>query len=156
MRASEMTAGVGALTLPLPLAMSAPARGDLLRSVLEATAYALRANLEQLESVSHSRVGRLHIGGGMSRSDLFTQIVADVIDRPVEVARAPETSAVGAAALASAALGLHPSLDEAVRGMAGGRRMAHPVLAASAEYEDLYARWCALSDEMTRIGSEIG
>jgi autoinducer 2 (AI-2) kinase len=156
MRAFEMTAGVGALTLPLPLAMSAPERGDLLRSVLGATAYALRANLEQLESVSGSQVDRLHMGGGMSRSGLFTQIVADVIDRPVEVAHAPETSAVGAAALASVALGLHPSLDEAVSRMAGGRRIAHPVLAASAEYEDLYARWCALSDEMARIGAEIG
>ena len=156
MRAHEMAAGVGALTLPLPLVMSAPDRGDLLRSMLEATAYALRANLEQLESVSGTRVERLHVGGGMSRSQLFTQIVADVVDRPVEVARSAETSAVGAAALASVTLGLHASLDEAIRGMAGGRRIAHPVLAASAEYEDLYARWCALSDEMARIGPEIG
>jgi autoinducer 2 (AI-2) kinase len=156
MRAGEMAAGVGALTLPLPIAMSAPERGDVLRSVLEATAYALRANLEQLEAVSGMTVARLHLGGGMSRSELFAQIVADVVDRPIEVARSSETSAVGAAALASVALRLHSSLDGAIRSMAGGRRMAHPVLAASAEYEDLYARWCALSDEMTRIGSEIG
>ncbi len=48
MRASKMTAGVGALSVPLPLVMSTPERGDLLRSVLESVAYAVRANAEQL------------------------------------------------------------------------------------------------------------
>jgi autoinducer 2 (AI-2) kinase len=156
MRASEMNAGMGAITLPLPLVMSEPGRGDVLRSVLEAAAYAMRANLEQLEGVAWMKVERLRLGGGMSRSALFAQIVADVIDRPVDVARSPETSAVGAAMPAFVSAGVYGSVREAAGVMAAGGRTVEPRLAASAVYEDCYARWCALSDELARIASEIG
>lgn len=156
MRAAEMNAGMGALTFPLPLVMSAPERGDVLRAMLEATAYAVRANLEQLEEVSGVSVDRLLLGGGMSRSALFARIVTDVIDRPVTVARSAETSALGAAALASVAAGLHVSLDDALAAMTAGGRTVEPALSASAAYEDSYARWCALSDEMARLAAEVG
>jgi sugar (pentulose or hexulose) kinase len=156
MRAGEMNAGIGALTFPLPLVMSAPEPGDILRSVLEATAYAIRANLEQIEEITGSHVAPLRLGGGMSRAPVFARIVADVLDRPIEVASSPETSALGAAALASAALRLHPSLEAAAAAMTGGRRTLTPVLAVSAAYEDCYARWCALSDEAARLATEIG
>jgi sugar (pentulose or hexulose) kinase len=78
---------------------------DVLRATLEACAYAIRGNLEQLDEVSGARIERLHLGGGMSRIGLLPQMLADVIDRPVELARSPETSAVGAAMLAFVALG---------------------------------------------------
>ena len=156
MRAAEMNAGMGALTFPLPLVMSAPDRGDVLRSMLEATAYTVRANLGQLEEVSGVPVDRLLLGGGMSRSAVFARIVADVVDRPVMVARSAETSALGAAALASVAAGLHGSLDDALVAMTAGGRTVEPVLATSAAYEDCYARWCAMSDDVARLAAEVG
>ena len=146
MRAAAMNAGVGGITLPLPLVMSAPERSHVLRSVLEATAYAIRANVEQLELVSGAPIASLALGGGMSPSAAFAQIVADVIDRPVHVAAAPETSALGAAVLAAAAVGMHPSLATARASMTGGGRTMEPNARASADYEDYYARWCAMSD----------
>jgi sugar (pentulose or hexulose) kinase len=152
MRASAMNAGVGGITLPLPLVMSAPERGHVLRSVLEATAYAVRANLEQLEQVNGTLVDSFAIGGGMSRSPAFTQIVADVIDRPVLVAAAPETSAVGAASLAFVAVGPHATMADAVGAMTAGGRPLAPSPRTSAVYEDCYARWCAMSDAFERMG----
>ena len=148
MRASKMTAGIGALTVPLPLVMSAPERGDLLRSVLESIAYAVRANAEQLEGVSGMWIPRLALGGGMSRSPLLGRILADVIDRPVDVARAPETSAVGAAAVASPALGLHDTIEGAAESLARPMQFIDPDSRASLVYEDCYARWCAMADQL--------
>ena len=136
MRAAAMSAGIGGLTLPLPLAMSAPGAAVVLRSVLESIAYAIRANLEQIEEISSSRVSLLRLGGGMARMSLFAQIVTDVIDRPVEVAGDAETSAVGAAALAAVALGLHSSIRAGVDSMGGRRRAVVPDAAASAVYDD--------------------
>ena len=146
MRASAMNAGVGGITLPLPLVMSAPARSHVLRSVLDATAYAIRANIKQLELVSGAPIASLAMGGGMSRSTAFAQIVADVIDRSVEIAASPETSALGAAALGALAVGIHPTLAAAQAAMTGGKRAIEPNARASADYEDYYARWCAMSD----------
>jgi autoinducer 2 (AI-2) kinase len=147
MRASAMNAGIGGITMPLPLVMAAPDRGHVLRSVLEATAYAVRANLEQVEQIGGSSAASIAIGGGMSRSSLFTHILADVLDRRVEIASAPETSALGAAALAAAAVGVHPSLAEALRATTGGRRTVDPNPRASADYDDHYGRWCAMTEQ---------
>lgn len=155
MRASELGAGMGAVTFPLPLLVSDAGRSDVLRATLEGIACAIRSNLEQLEAISGLRADRLALGGGMSRSSLFARIVADVIDRPVHVAAHPETSAVGAAALAAVATGLHSSPDEAVIAMCGCETV-EPVLATSAAYEDVYARWCALADGIERVAAEGG
>jgi autoinducer 2 (AI-2) kinase len=154
MRASELGAGMGAVTFPLPLLVSGAGRGDVLRATLEGIACAIRANLEQLETVSGVQAGHLELGGGMSRSPLFARIVADLIDRPVRVAAHPETSAVGAAVLAAVATGLYGSLDEAVAAMCGRGQSIRPVLAASAAYEDVYTRWCALADGVERTTQE--
>lgn len=154
MHAAQMTAGIGALTVPLPFVISNPSRADVLRSVLEAIAYASRANLEQLEEVSGSSIGRLHLGGGMSRDRFFAQILADVLDRPVVVAPSPETSALGAAALASVSCRLHASLQAAVDRTAVPAATVEPEIRASIDYEDAYSRWCALADGMERIAQE--
>jgi hypothetical protein len=69
MHAARMSAGVGAMTVPLPLVLTAPDRADVLRSVLEGIAFAVRANLEQIEG-SREPVG-IALGGGMTRGALF-------------------------------------------------------------------------------------
>ena len=154
MRASAMNAGVGGITLPLPLVMSAPDRGHVLRSVLEATAYAVRANLEQLEEVGgardrDARDRRRHVAQrGCSRRSSPTSSTGRS-----SVARAPETSALGAAALAAVAVGLHAyARTPRSRDDAGGARSSSRTLRASAAYEDCYARWCAMADAFERMG----
>ncbi len=154
MRASELNATMGAMTFPLPLAVSDAGRGDVLRATLEGIACAVRANLEQLEEVSGLQARQLELGGGMSRDPLFARIVADIVDRPVRVAAHHETSAIGAAVLAAVTAGLHASLDGAVAAMCGLGATVTPVLATSAAYEDVYARWCALADGVERMAGE--
>jgi sugar (pentulose or hexulose) kinase len=154
MRASRMNAGIGGVLVPLPLVMSAPSRADVLRALLEAIAYAIRANLEQLEEVSGVSVETLRLGGGMSRSAVFAQIVADVTDRAVEVAPTPETTALGAAVLASVAVGAHASISAAVAAMCEPRSLFEPNLRTSTAYEDYYAQWCVMADGMERIAGE--
>lgn len=146
MNAAAMNAGVGGITVPLPIVMSSPSRADLLRAALEATAFAIRANLEQAEAVANVRVRELGLGGGMSRSVLLSQILADVLDRPVRVATTPETSALGAAVLASSALSVHDSLAAAVKSMVLPSRVVEPDAKRGAAYEDAYQRWFAMSD----------
>jgi sugar (pentulose or hexulose) kinase len=148
MRASAMTAGVGAIAFPLPLVMSDAGLPEVLRSTVEACAYAIRSNLEQLDDASGARIERLHLGGGMSRIGLLPQLLADVIDRPVELAPSPETSAVGAAMLAFVAIGRFGSLADAAEAMTGGRLTFEPRARQSAEYDDHYARWRELSQRM--------
>jgi xylulokinase len=149
MRATSMTVGIGALTFPLPLVMSVPDRGDVLRSALEATAFAIRANLEQLDEIAGTRSTSIALGGGMSRSRVFRRILCHVTGRPVAVASAAETSAVGAAIIASPALGLHDTIEHAAKAMIEGRGdKLEPDVKISAEYDDYYARWAQLTQTL--------
>jgi autoinducer 2 (AI-2) kinase len=150
MRASAMTVGVGALTVPLPMVMTTPERGDVLRSAVEGFAYAIRANVEQLERVSGALIPRLAFGGGMSRSPLFRRILADVVGRPLDIAAAPETTALGAAAVCSPAFGLHDTIESAATSMSRPRETIEPNLRTSAVYDDRYVRWRALADAFDR------
>jgi sugar (pentulose or hexulose) kinase len=146
MNAAAMNAGVGGFTVPLPLVMSAPRRGDMLRAALEGIACAIRANLEQAEEVRGSRASALRLGGGMSRSGTFAEILANVLDRPVVVASTPETSSLGAALLAAPALGVHDALDDAVAAMTAGMCTVEPSSRTAATYDDVYERWLATSE----------
>ena len=80
--------------------------GALYRAVLEGLAYEQRLILELVEQVTGRRTDRLVVMGGASRSQLFTQMLADVLERPVAISAEVETTALGAAILAAAAIGL--------------------------------------------------
>lgn len=80
--------------------------GALYRAVLEGLAYEQRMILELVEQVTGRRTDRLVVMGGASRSQLFTQMLADVLERPVAISAEVETTALGAAILAAAAIGL--------------------------------------------------
>jgi xylulokinase len=56
--------------------------------------------------------------GGGARSALWTQVLADVFARPLEVCAAGEVSALGAAAVALTACGAFPDLGGAAAALA--------------------------------------
>jgi xylulokinase len=81
-------------------------RGDLVRSVYEGVAYNTRWLLPHVEKFSGRPLENVRLVGGGGRSDLWCQIHADVLQRPVlQVADPLHTNTRGAAYLAAAGLG---------------------------------------------------
>jgi sugar (pentulose or hexulose) kinase len=119
--------------------------------MLESIAFAVRANLEQAEEVAGLRGAELRLGGGMSRSPLVPSMLAAVVDRPVIVGSSPETSALGAAALAAVSVGIHDTSDAAMAAMVRPSRTIEPDARASAEYEDVYQRWFVMSEQFVSM-----
>lgn len=78
--------------------------GALVRCVYESLALRYEQVLRLAEKISARRVARLHIVGGGSKSDLFNQIVADAIGRPV-TAGPVEATAIGNVLIQALALG---------------------------------------------------
>lgn len=83
-------------------------RGALARAVLEGVAFGLRDALDLVADMSHPprrpRVGRVSGGGG--RSDLWLEIVASVLEMPLEATVVDEGAAYGAALLGGVAAGV--------------------------------------------------
>lgn len=113
-------------------------RGDCARAVYEGVAFAVRHVLEQCEAAAGSAARQVTICGGSAHSDFWNQLKADVLRRPV-VATSAESACLGAAALASAGLGLHPSLAAAAQALARPRRAYQPNTAAAGQYDQAFA-----------------
>lgn len=88
------------------LALSAT-RGHLVRAVLEGVAYNSRWLLKHVEAFVGHPFGAINVIGGGARSDLWCQILADVLGRPMRQVKDPlEANARGAAWIAAVGLGL--------------------------------------------------
>jgi autoinducer 2 (AI-2) kinase len=145
MDAREMRLPIGTLTLcHLVAAGDAAPRRHVARSVVEGMACALRANVEQVEGVAARRASTLRLGGGMSRSGFFAQLLCDVLARPIEVSATPEASALGAALCAGVAAGAYPDLGHAAAAVARRGRRLEPDAGRAQRYESVYASWSEL------------
>ncbi len=113
-------------------------RAHLYRALVEGVMFALRAGREAIEARLGRRLVALHASGGGACSARVLQVAADMFGLPVQRPAVDETSALGAAMLAAAALGLHEDVPAAARAMARGGLVVEPEAAAVAAYDALY------------------
>ena len=87
-------------------------RGDCARAVLEGIA----AEIAECHNVIRSifpKTGKMRSTGGLAKFTKFNQMLADMIEFPVERCIIEETTAIGAFLIAAQALGWFASLEEA-------------------------------------------
>jgi xylulokinase len=81
-------------------------RADMVRAVFEGVAYNSRWLLKYVEQFNKRPVESINMVGGGAKSNIWCQIHADVLNRPIRQVKDPiEANVRGAALLASAALG---------------------------------------------------
>ena len=117
-------------------------RAHLARAVLEGVAFGLRDSLELVAAAVG--IDEVRISGGGASSPVWLQIIADVIDHPIQVVGTPESAAHGAALLAATGDGAFASIEEAtMSSIELGRRYvpgadAQPYQEAYGVYRSLY------------------
>jgi glycerol kinase len=114
---------------------------EIAAAALDAVAYQTRDLLEAVKNDTGVAPARLRVDGGMTKSDIFCQRLADLTGAEVARSDTAETTAVGAAFLAGLGAGILKGLDE----IAGLRRDAAsfgPQLGAG-ERDQRYADWRA-------------
>ena len=142
----------GGLMFPVPLTVSGLGRPQVIRSALEALAYAIRSNLEQAERLAGAASVRVAIGGGLTRSSTLVGIMADVLGREVMVAPHPNVSALGAFLCARTGLGDFGSIGEAASEAEPGLRSVDPDPVGAAEYDELYKGWLQTQERIEAVG----
>jgi xylulokinase len=124
-------------------------RSALVRAVLEGVAYGLRDSLELLRELGvEPEKGR--VSGGGARSRLWLEIVASVLDLPLELASGEQGSAFGAALLAGVADGVFADAQTAVAATVRTRGVVEPTPAWASAYDEGYARFRALYPALRR------
>ena len=142
MNARELKLPTGSLTLShLTTAHDPQRRRHLERAVVEGMAYTLCANLDQLRDVAAVKIEALNLAGGMSRSEVFAQVVADVVNVPVTVGATREATALGAAICAGVGAGVFRDLASGARALGRQARTLQPETQRAQTYHDLYDSW---------------
>jgi xylulokinase len=100
-------------------------RRHLLRALLEGVAFSFRSIQDWLESEG-AEVRDVRCVGGQARSDVWTQIKADVLNRPVLVPAVIEAAVLGAAILAALGIGAYSNLEQAIAAMVRVSRRLEP------------------------------
>ena len=109
-------------------------RGALVRAVLEGVAFGLRDSLDLIAELGgRPELGR--ISGGGARSDLWTRIIASVLELPLERVQVDEGAAFGAALLGGVAAGAWPDVHAGVHATVRPRNRVEPV----SDWVDTYA-----------------
>lgn len=91
-------------------------RGHVARAAFEAIALQIGDVFAAIEADLGHELDAVSVDGGGSASDLLMQLLADVLDRPIERMAHPEVSALGAARMAGRAVGIDvPGAQPAAR-----------------------------------------
>ncbi len=128
---------------------------ELTRSVMEGSVFALLDAFAVLRELGGAPE-RIVLAGGGARSRIWTQIVADIFELPVDPLEESEGSAMGAAIVAGTMVGWFDLAEGARRSSRLGRRVS-PEPAAVQIYRELYPlfqhAYLALKDDLHALGA---
>ena len=113
-------------------------RAHVYRALIEGLAFALRSGKERIERRTKTSITCIRLSGGGAQSNQVAQIVADVLNLPVERFEDCEASGRGAAMVGAAAMNWYPSITAAGEAMLGETHHITPNPQAAARYEALY------------------
>jgi L-ribulokinase len=123
---------------------------EIYRALIEATAFGTRKIVEAFTSKGVP-IDKIVASGGLAqKNEVLMQIYADVLQRPIEVAAAEQTSALGAAMWAAVAGGVHNDIHVAAKRMV---RPAKAVFRPNRRYAEIYDRLYA---EYSRLHDYFG
>jgi L-ribulokinase len=117
----------------------------IFRALVEATAFGSKAIVDRFRSEGVRIDGVIALGGVAKKSTLVMQIVCDVLNMPIKVARSEQACALGSAMAAAVVAGVYATTNEAQKKMGGGFETEyHPIPANVEKYKKLYQDYLAL------------
>jgi xylulokinase len=118
-------------------------RGALVRAVLEGVAFGLRDGLDLVAGLAgRPAVGR--VSGGGARSRLWLEILASVLELPLQRTAVDEGASFGAALLGGVAAGVFADVEEAVAACVRPGELVEPVPAWVEPYREARERFRAV------------
>jgi xylulokinase len=118
-------------------------RGALTRAVLEGVAFGLRDSLDLMTGMGVEAV-RARVSGGGARSETWLQVIASVLELPLERMAVDEGAAYGAALLGGVAGGAFANVEEAVEACVRVTATVEPDPALVRAYAELLPQFRAL------------
>lgn len=114
----------------------------IFRALVEATAFGAKSIVDRFVKEGVRIDGVIALGGVAKKSPLVMQIVADVLNMPIQVARSEQAVALGSAMAAAVVAGVYSTIPEAQKAMGGGFETEYqPDPAMVQVYSGLYEQY---------------
>lgn len=130
-------------------------RAHIARSVYEGIAFSHRCHFDKLLATRRQPVSVIRLAGGVARSDVWSQMFADVMNHPVETVGVNETGAMGCAVAAAVAVGDYSDITVAAQDMVFVKRRFEPNACRVAAYERKYAAYWQVIEALDSVWSEL-
>ncbi|MGB8811990.1 MAG: FGGY-family carbohydrate kinase [Paracoccaceae bacterium] len=130
---------------------------DIMLAIFEGIGFAHKVDIDRLLSGPDAAKPRLiRLAGGASRSPVWSDIFADVLNCPIEVPEGSELGALGVSILAAKAIGAYDSLDAAQTAMTRIARRHDPDPARAAPHLAKYPRYRNISAALSTVWAANG
>ncbi|MFX0079669.1 MAG: FGGY-family carbohydrate kinase [Candidatus Hermodarchaeota archaeon] len=124
---------------------------ELARSLFENICFAMRVNLELLQKVTERTFECCTVAGGLTRSQFWQQMLANVTGLEIHRGSEVEASSLGAAICAATAANLNDSLLESAEKMVSKQPPLKPQEDKQKRYETYFSRWQTLYKQSANL-----
>lgn len=111
------------------------------RAIMENTALVTKGHLDLVWEAAGKKPEEIIFAGGASRSDLWCQILSDVLGLPVKVPVVKEATALGTAILAGYGIGIYKDISETARSLVVWDSTFQPNEKNHKLYGQMYESW---------------
>jgi L-ribulokinase len=119
----------------------------IFRALVEATVFGSKKIIDRFLEEGVRIEGVIALGGVAKKSPFVMQVMADVLNMAIKVARSEQTVALGAAMFAAVVAGIYDTVEEAQQKMgAGFDAVYEPIPEHTAQYKALYEAYGQLGD----------
>ncbi|MGF7011567.1 L-xylulokinase [Lachnospiraceae bacterium PF1-21] len=115
-------------------------REHLIRAIYEGVVFSSARHVKMLKA-GNREFALARLSGGLTKSEVWTQMMSDVLNLPVEVIKVEELSALGAAMCGGVAAGIFENYREAIEKMVEVEKCYEPNPEVSEIYKRKFARY---------------
>lgn len=124
------------------------------RAIMENTALVTYGHMELVRETTGNMPEEVVFAGGASKSDLWCQILADVLGLPVNVPQVKEATALGAAIIAGYGVGVYEDISSTAKKLVRMDKRYEPNAENHKTYMEMYKVWRQMYSRQLQIADD--
>ncbi|MFC0416699.1 autoinducer-2 kinase [Cytobacillus solani] len=116
-------------------------KASFYRAIMENAAFVTKGNIELVNSITNTAPDSIVFAGGASKSELWCQIVCDVLNTPLKIPVIRESTALGAAICAGVGAKIYQNFNDAISKVITFEKTYYPSPENNEVYEELFLKW---------------
>jgi xylulokinase len=128
-------------------------KADIAQAILEGITFEMKDILSMKEVIA-GKIKNVRLCGGVAKSDVWCQMFADILQKPIELTEVPELGSLGAAMCAGIGAGIFANTQDAVDKCVRIVKTFYPTQDKLKVYQESFERWNKAYDTLINLYNE--